>query len=197
MINWRPQGLAVGNCWSPKKTVSTRRSLVFCATFVLFVALNIAARGAEDIPPPFGFKWNDSMTKLEQVLLGAKAKIVNREKKEKRDVWTVEGLVQPGLKRTLFTFRDGFLVEVELQYEYPDWTIERYNERMGEIRRYFDAKFGTGKLISRSRDTESDVIQTLVGYQWIVGETMLELFYFSAQRDQMVFRSITVTYKAI
>jgi hypothetical protein len=197
MINWRPQGLAVGSRRSPKTTVFTRRSLAFCATLLLFVALTTAARGAEDIPPPFGFKWNDSMTKLEQVLLGAKAKIVNREKKEKRDIWTVEGLVQPGLKRTLFTFRDGFLVEVELQYEYPDWTIERYNDRMGEIRRYFDAKFGTGKLISRSRDTESDVIQTLVGYQWIVGETMLELFYFSAQRDQMVFRSITVTYKAI
>ncbi|MFN2623047.1 MAG: hypothetical protein ABR611_09395 [Chthoniobacterales bacterium] len=137
------------------------------------------------------------MTRLEQVLIGAKAKIVTREKKEKREVWTVEGLVQPGLRRTLFIFRDGFLVEVELQYEYPDWTIERYNERLGEIRRYFDAKFGTGKLVSRSRDTDSDVIQTLVGYQWIVGGTMLELFYFSAQRDQLAFRSITVSYKAI
>ena len=157
----------------------------------------LPALAVDDIPPPFGFHWNDSMTKVEQVLLGAKAKIVTKEKKEKRNVWTVEGLVQPGLKRTLFTFKEGFLVEVELQYEYPDWSIERYNDRMGEIRRYFDAKFGTGKLVSRSRDTDSDVIQTLVGYQWIVGGTMLELFYFSAQRDMMVFRSITVTYKAI
>jgi len=41
------------------------------------------------------------------------------------------------------------------------------------------------------------VIQTLVGYQWIVGGTMLELFYFSAQRDKDLFRSITVSYKAI
>lgn len=137
------------------------------------------------------------MTKLEGVLVGAKAKIVSRERKEKRDVWTVEGLVQPGLRRTIFIFRDGFLREVELQYEYPDWTIERYNDRMGEIRRYFDAKFGTGKLISRARDTDSDVVQTLVGYQWIVGGTMLELFYFSAQRDKDVFRSISVSYKAI
>ena len=30
------------------------------------------ARAAEDIPPPFGFKWNDSMTRIEQVLVGAK-----------------------------------------------------------------------------------------------------------------------------
>jgi hypothetical protein len=163
---------------------------------LLFISA-LSALAVDDIPPPFGFHWNDSMTKVEQVLLGAKAKIVTKERKEKRDVWTVEGLVQPGLKRTLFTFKEGFLVEVELQYEYPDWSIERYNDRMGEIRRYFDAKFGTGKLVSRSRDTDSDVIQTLVGYQWIVGGTMLELFYFSAQRDPMLFRSITVTYKAI
>ena len=169
----------------------------FLGVAIALLISGLPARGVDDIPPPFGFHWNDSMTKVEQVLLGAKGKIVTKERKEKRNVWTVEGLVQPGLKRTLFTFKEGFLVEVELQYEYPEWSIERYNERMGEIRRYFDAKFGTGKLVSRSRDTDSDVIQTLVGYQWIVGGTMLELFYFSAQRDLMVFRSITVTYKAI
>jgi hypothetical protein len=170
---------------------------IFLAVALALFASVIPALAVDDIPPPFGFHWNDSMTKVETVLLGAKAKIVSKERKEKRDVWTVEGLVQPGLKRTLFTFKEGYLVEVELQYEYPDWSIERFNDRMGEIRRYFDAKFGTGKLVSRSRDTDSDVIQTLVGYQWIVGGTMLELFYFSAQRDPMVFRSITVTYKAI
>jgi hypothetical protein len=180
-----------------KTAVTNRRSLVCCTALVIFIALAVSSRAAEEIPPPFGFKWNDDTRKIETTLNGAKAKIVSREKKEKKEVWMVEGLVQPGLARTLFIFREGFLVEVELQYEYPDWTIERYNDRMGEIRRYFDAKFGTGKLVSRSRDLDSDVVQTLVGYQWIVGGTMLELFYFSAQRDQNVFRSITVSYKAI
>ena len=137
------------------------------------------------------------MSRVEAVLNGAKAKIVSREKKENREVWTVEGLVHPGLKRTLFTFKDGSLFGVELQYEYPDWTIERYNERMGEIRRYFDAKFGTGKLVSRSRDSDSDVIQTLVGYQWMVGATMLELFYFPPSTTRIVFRTISVDYKAL
>jgi hypothetical protein len=151
----------------------------------------------DDIPPPFGFRWKDSKERVESVLKGAKAKIVSREKKENREIWTVEALVQPGLKRTLFNFREGQLAEVELQYEYPDWSIERYNERMGEIRRYFDGKFGTGKLVSRSRDTDTDVIQTLVGYQWMIGGTMLELFYFSAQRDPLIFRTITVDYKLI
>ena len=163
-------------------------ALIFCAN---------PALALEDIPPPFGFRWNDPAAKVEQVLVAAKAKIVTREPKEKRELWTVEGLVQPGLKRTLFKFKEGFLIEVELQYEYDKWTIENYNDRMGEIRRYFDGKFGTGKLVSRTRDTDSDVIQTLVGYQWIVGGTMLELFYFSAQRDALVYRTITVTYKAM
>ena len=126
MINWRPQGAAVYKPSTQKRRLLNRRSLSCCAALVVLVAIH-PTLAADDIPPPFGFKWNDSMTKLEQVLSGAKAKIVNREKKEKRDVWTVEGLVQPGLQRTLFSFRDGFLVEVELQYEYPDWTIERYN----------------------------------------------------------------------
>jgi hypothetical protein len=171
-------------------------SRVFIAFFVLFVvAMN--ARGAEDLNPPFGFRWNDPMSRVEAVLKGAKATVVERKKQENREIWTVEGLVHPGLKRTLFTFKGGALFGVELQYEYPDWSIERYNERMGEIRRYFDAKYGTGKLVSRTRDTDSDVIQTLVGYQWTIGATMLELFYFSAQHDQLVFRTISVDYKAL
>ncbi len=170
---------------------------IFAASFLALLFFAAPARAVEDIPPPFGFRWNDGAAKVEQVLVAAKAHVVNREQKERREIWTVEGLVQPGLKRTLFAFKEGFLVEVELQYEYEKWTIETYNNRMGEIRRYFDGKFGTGKLISRTRDTDSDVVQTLVGYQWMVGGTMLELFYFSAQREALVYRTITVTYKAI
>src|SRR5687768_15039797 len=134
MTKWRLQAAAVCNRRRVKTSVPNRRSLACSIALAAFLAAPSPAQAADDIPPPFGFHWNDSMTKLEQILVGAKAKIVTREKKEKRDIWTVEGLVQPGLRRTLFTFRDGFLVEVELQYEYPDWTIERYNDRMGEIR---------------------------------------------------------------
>lgn len=152
----------------------------------------------EELLPPFGFRWNDSMARVEAVLHGAKAKIVSREKKENREIWTVEGLVHPGLKRTLFTFKERSLIEVELQYEYPDRTIEWYNQRIREIRKYFDDKYGTGKLVQRTHpDTDRDVIQTLVGYQWMVGVTMLELFYFSAQHDALVYRTISVDYKAL
>jgi hypothetical protein len=180
---------------SPRRLQSNMSRALIALVCLLVVVSSI--RGAEELLPPFGFRWNDPMSRVEAVLKGAKATIVSREKKENREVWTVEGLVHPGLKRTLFTFKGSALFGVELQYEYPDWSIERYNERMGEIRRYFDAKYGTGKLVSRTRDTDSDVIQTLVGYQWTIGATMLELFYFSAQHDQLVFRTISVDYKAL
>jgi hypothetical protein len=173
------------------------RTILFCAIVCGSIGLFRSGYAAEELLPPFGFRWNDSMPRVEAVLNGAKARIVAREKKENREVWTVEGLVHPGLKRTLFTFKQGSLYGVELQYEYPDRTIEWYNQRMGEIRRYFDAKFGTGKLVSRSRDTDTDVIQTLVGYQWMVGTTMLELFYFSAEKGQNLYRTISVDYKAL
>ena len=163
----------------------------------LFIFFGQHAHAADELVPPFGFRWNDSMARVEAVLHGAKAKLVSRQKKENREVWTVEGLIHPGLKRTVFTFKERALVAVELQYEYPEWSIERYNQRMGEIRKYFDEKYGTGKLVSRSRDHDTDVIQTLVGYQWMVGTTMLELYYFSAQHDNLVYRTISVDYKAL
>jgi hypothetical protein len=173
------------------------RQSVLIGVIVSFIFSVQHARAADELVPPFGFRWNDSMARVEAVLHGAKAKLVSREKKENREVWTVEGLIHPGLKRTVFTFKERALVAVELQYEYPDWSIERYNQRMGEIRKYFDEKYGTGKLVSRSRDHDTEVIQTLVGYQWMVGTTMLELFYFSAQHDNLVYRTISVDYKAL
>jgi hypothetical protein len=183
------------NCTSNWNSRAIRRIL---STGVIVLFLSAAqAYSVDELLPPFGFRWNDSMARVEAVLHGAKAKITSREKKENRDVWTVEGLLHPGLKRTLFTFKQRALVAVELQYEYPDWSIERYNQRMGEIRKYFDEKYGTGKLVSRSRDTDTEVVQTLVGYQWMVGATMLELFYFSAQHGPLLYRTITVDYKAM
>jgi hypothetical protein len=183
------------NCALNCNSGAIRRALSASAIILLLSAAR--AYSVDELLPPFGFRWNDSMAHVEAVLHGAKAKITSRDKKENRDVWTVEGLIHPGLKRTVFTFKQRALVAVELQYEYSDWSIERYNQRMGEIRKYFDEKYGTGKLVSRSRDTDTDVVQTLVGYQWMVGATMLELFYFSAQLGPLLYRTITVDYKAM
>src|SRR5262245_10674945 len=63
-------------------------------------------RAADELVPPFGFRWNDSMARVEAVLHGAKAKITSREKKENRELWTVHGLIQPGLQGTVFSFKE-------------------------------------------------------------------------------------------
>src|SRR5438094_9006893 len=98
---------------------------------VAFCLAVSSASAAEELLPPFGFRRNDSMARVDAVLHGTKAKIVSREKNENREIWIVEGLVHPRLKRTLFTFKERSLLGVELQYEYPDRTIEWYNQRMG------------------------------------------------------------------
>src|SRR5689334_7861943 len=126
--------------FAPRPRFCRSLSVIVCLSAVLLL---VSARAADELLPPFGFRWNDSMPRVEAVLNGGKARIVAREKQESLDVWAVEGLVHPGVKRTLFTFKLGSLYGVELQYEYPDWTIERYISRMGEIRRYFDSNFGT------------------------------------------------------
>src|SRR6266576_2108877 len=83
------------NCLGKYKRSIPRRMLLFgVIAFLLFAPY---AFPIDELVPPFGFRWNDSMARVEAVLHGAKAKISSREKKENRDVWTVEGLIHPGL----------------------------------------------------------------------------------------------------
>src|SRR6476469_4439826 len=77
------------------------RQIVLIGVIVSLIFSAQHARGADELPPPFGFHWNDSMKNVEDVLHRVKAKITARQKKENQEVWTAEGLVHPGLKRTL------------------------------------------------------------------------------------------------
>lgn len=48
----------------------------------LLIFLPVFSCAGDEVPPPFGFRWNDSSVRVERVLKGAKAKVVNRDKKE-------------------------------------------------------------------------------------------------------------------
>src|ERR1041384_4643495 len=74
------------------------RQILLIGLIAAFVFSAQHARTADELVPPFGFRWNDSMARVEAVLHGAKAKLVSREKKVNREVWTVEGLIHPRLK---------------------------------------------------------------------------------------------------
>ena len=181
-------------------TVLPLRTLL--ATLLILVAVRPAhaqfapdTQAAQQINPPFGLEWGESSDRLEKLLEGAKADIVDRHDVEGREAWTVEGLIQQGLRRTVFYFRDGQLVEVELQYQSPDWDVAKYDDFMAQVRRRIEQKFGAGQLIARTREPEGDVMQTLVGYKWNENNTAIQLFYFSAETSTQSYRTVSVHYK--
>ncbi len=170
---------------------------MFRTAAILFACVCLAARalGGEEIKPPFGLQWTETDSHLEKLLKGAKANVVEKREIEGREAWTVEGLVQAGLRRTVFYFKNGSLNEVELQYENPDWDTAKYDAFMTQVRRRIEQKYGIGQLIARSRTPEGEVMQTLVGYKWNQNNTAIQLLYFSAQKGDDVYRTVSIHYK--
>src|ERR1700726_3187447 len=75
---------------------------------------------SQKISPPFGFHWAEGQKEITKVVGRAGARIVDKSTIEGREAWTIEGLVQPALQRTIVYFgSDKDLVEVELQYSIP------------------------------------------------------------------------------
>ncbi len=163
----------------------------------MFVFLPFANLGAEEMRPPFGLDWGESQQRMQSLLTGAKAKIVERRVLEGRDMWIVEGLVQTNLKQTVFYFRNGGLVEVELRYQNSNWVDTEYNAFLSQLRGKVESRFGQGKLIARSKAPVGDVTQTLVGYRWSKGETQMEIIYFAAENPSQVYRTVSLHYKAV
>lgn len=151
----------------------------------------------EEIRPPYKLVWGETAERLEQMLKNAKARIVaRRPAHDDLEAWDVEGLVQVGLKRTVFYFRGNELVEVELQYQRDDWDQRKYDEFMGQVRQAIQRRYGEGDLIARKTEPKDDVVETIVGYKWNQNNAAIELFYYSAQNAENVFRTISVHYKS-
>jgi hypothetical protein len=166
----------------------------------ILLLLPTASGAVEEIKPPFKLTWGETTDRLERLLQGAKTKIVERRIIEGREAWEVEGIVQPGLRRTLFYFRQGELVEVELQYQKEEWDQAKYDQYMGDMRRSIEAKYGQGQLIARKTEAIGDVNQTVVGYKWNQNNTALELIFYSAEdakNSAQTFRTLSVHYRSL
>ena len=166
----------------------------------ILLLLTMASPAVEEIKPPFKLTWGETTARLERLLQGAKTKIIERRMVEGREAWDVEGIVQPGLRRTVFYFRQGELVEVELQYQKDEWDQGKYDQYMGDMRRSIEAKYGQGQLIARKTEAVGDVMQTVVGYKWNQNNTSLELFFYSAQDTHnaaQTFRTLSVHYRTL
>ena len=176
-----------------KSAVAVRLLLAVAGLLLASTTSTWAQR--KPIEPPFGLHWGESSSTIERLLKGAKADIVERNTIQGREAWTVEGLIQASLKRTVFYFKDSGLVEIELQYEDPDWTSTKYNDFMAAVRRKIESKYGTGQLIARQKTPTGGILQTLVGYKWEQGDTAIQLIYFSAENSNFNYRSVSVHYK--
>jgi hypothetical protein len=171
------------------------RLIAFC-TLLLATAWPCAAREYEPIKPPFGLAWGETQERLERLLKSAKATIVERRIADGREVWDVEGIIQPGLRRTVFYFRTGSLVEVELQYQKDDWGREKYDDYMAEVRKKLDERFGAGQQIANKTEPNGEVTQTVVSWKWNQNNSAIELVYFAAEGPAKVFRTLSVHYRA-
>lgn len=167
----------------------------------LFFGLFALAPGQElpslQIGPPFGLHWAEGEKEVAKMLEKSGAQITSKENVQGRDTWTVEGLIQPALKRTILYFgSEKGLVEVELQYENPDWDLVAYEEFLNSARQRLEARYGPPTVLARDKQPQGDVMQTVVGYQWQQKFSSLQLFFFSAERDKDVYRTVSLHYRA-
>jgi hypothetical protein len=175
--------------------------LALCALLALAApapAQLSAQEAVKEIKPPFGLNWGETQDRLQRLLAGAKATIVTRRRTlDGREAWDVEGLVQTGLRRTVFYFRRGELNEVELQYQKEEWDEAKYDDFMGQVRRRIEQKYGAGQQIIRKTAPEGTVMQTVVGFQWNLNNTEIDLYYYSAKDESHIFRTLSVHYKTM
>ena len=170
---------------------------VLPALLLLWMALPAAA--IQQMRVPFNFQWGESAQRVEKSLTGIKARIVDRRTIQNRTVLVVEGIPQKNLLRALFYFSNDALNEIELQYGDKTWDSLRYAKFFDEVRRNVDGKYGIGRMVARekSRDTSTDVVQTLIGYQWIQGFMSLRLFLFTGEKASQGVRVLSLHYKEL
>ena len=181
----------------PPRTPHPFRAAALAAALGVLGAGALTAQQPEagDLRPPFGLSWDETPGRIEQMLTAAKATIAQRRLIGSRECWTVEGLVQPNLRRSLFYFSGGKLAEVELQYQNDAWVASQYEAFFAQVRGRIEQRYGPGRLIARTKAPEQDVMQTVIGYQWNPPGGVLQVFYYSAEAGPRAWRTVSLHYK--
>ncbi len=167
------------------------------AFLALTVPMPAVAGPVSPIVPPFGLAWGVTKERMATLLKGANAKVVERRVVGGREAWSVEGLLQAHLSRTVFYFKGDALNEAELEYQDKDWMESDYNDFLNQLRNSLETKFGAGRLIARSKGPQGDVTQTITGYEWVQPGNAVQLIYFSAENTSQFFRMVSLHYKAM
>ena len=167
----------------------------FCAvTAAVFAAEDSAGK---EIRVPFSVQWGDSPTRVEEIMAKVKGKVVEKKTVEKRNAIVVEGLLPAPFQSAIFYFESDALNEVELRYGDSSWDSAMSLQYFEKIRRYYENKYGIGSNIVRQTSThaESGIHQNLTGYQWSQTYTLLQLFYYTADKGPESLRVISLHFK--
>ncbi|MBV9673396.1 MAG: hypothetical protein JO076_11315 [Verrucomicrobia bacterium] len=169
----------------------------FLFAFRSVEAMYAQAVAPDQINPPFGLHWGENQKQITATMQHAGAKIAQKHNVSGREAWTIEGLVQPALKRAILYFgTEKTLVEVELQYQDPSWDLVAYEEFLKIARDRLQARYGPPTVLARDKRPEGDVMQTVVGFQWQQYASSIQLFFYSAERNTDAYRSVSLHYRA-
>jgi len=186
-----------------------RRKLAAC--FFLILLSLIVSPGqaqppvAQGIKVPYALSWGDTVEKVREMLHAVKAQeIALSEKSPGKKVLEAEGLGVGDalLRKALFKFKDGSLVEVELQYGDPSWDSEKTLDFFDRTRRRIDERYGPGTLlvnkVKERPSTENvprSITYTLIIYQWTQPAAALELSFYSVEDAEKSYRLVSLHYK--
>ena len=153
---------------------------------------------SKELKLPFNLRWGESAERLEKALAAAKARVVQRRAvRGGKEAWDIEGIAvdqMPGLRRSVFSFKQGLLVGIELQYSDEKWPEDQYGEMMSEFRKRINERYGEGQLLARKTEELGDIRQTIVGHKWQIANTALKLVYFSAVDKKYALRTVSLHY---
>lgn len=159
-----------------------------------FLILPLLAQ--QEIKAPFGMQWGESPGRIENVVTKAKAKIMEKRTVGKREVFVVDGIVQEGLKHSLFYFTNGGLSEVELQYDREDWDERKVGSWVATIKKQADRKYGRARLFANENGDFNGLIHSLKGWMWVQNFVSLRLVYYTARKGKESMRRISLHYCA-
>jgi len=151
----------------------------------------------EEIRVPFNFQWGESAQRLEDSLAKVQARVVERKTVQNRNVLVVEGIPQKLLQRVLFYFDSDSLNEIELHYGDSSWDSLQYAQFFDQTRRNIDNRYGMGRVIARQKTRDGEILQTLIGYQWVQATTSLQLFLYTAEKGAESIRVLSLHYKGV
>ena len=159
----------------------------------------------QGIKVPYALSWGDTAEKVREMLHAVKAReIAFSVKIPGRAVMEAEGLGVGDtlLRKSLFTFKEGSLVEVELQYGDSSWDSEKTLDFFDRTRRRIDERYGPGTLLVnkvKERPTGDNIPRnisyTLIIYQWIQPAVALELNFYSVEDEEKSYRLVSLHYK--